>query len=85
MRGRHHEAVAGLGLEPLLHLVGDRRSGAHEAGALEERGPVAGQVGQGHRVSADVLLEVLHQTTDADTEPISSSVIGASMANPEKS
>ncbi len=67
--GGHGEAVARLGLDPLLHLVGHLGSGADEARALEQGGPVAGQVGQGHGLPPDVLLQVLHQAPDARDRP----------------
>ena len=53
--GGAREPVARLGLHPLLHLVGHLGAGADEARALEQGGPVAGQVGERHRVPADVL------------------------------
>src|SRR6476469_7406143 len=56
------EPIARVGREPLLHLVGHLRSGAHEARALKEGGAMSGQVGQGD-VVADVLTEVLDETT----------------------
>ncbi len=65
MGGGDDEAVAGVGLEPLLHLVGHLGAGPHEARALEQGGAMAGQVAQRHGVAADVLADVLHQPSDA--------------------
>ena len=63
--GGDDEAVARVALEPLLHLVGDLCSRTHEARSLEQRGPVTRQVGEGDRVSADVLPQVLDEPPDA--------------------
>src|SRR5690606_4390937 len=61
--GGDDEAVAGVALEPLLHLVGDLAGGADEAGALQQCGPVAGEVAEGDR-APDVLAQVLHEAPD---------------------
>ena len=39
--------------------------GPDEARALQQGGPVPGQVAQRHRVAADVRLDVLHEAPDA--------------------
>src|SRR6516162_5711768 len=54
VRRRDDEPVAGAAFEPRLHLVGDVLTGAHEARALQQRGPVASQVSEGHGPGADV-------------------------------
>src|SRR5258708_5676824 len=65
VRGGDDEAVARATVEPRLHLVGDVPAGADEAWPLQQGRPVAGEVGQGDRVAADMTPDVLHQTPDA--------------------
>src|SRR4029453_16015802 len=60
--GGDGEAVAGVALEPLLHLVHHLAGRAPEARPLQQRGPVAGQVPQRAR-AADWLAEVLPQAS----------------------
>ena len=85
VRRSDDEAVAGAAVEPGLHLVGDVGAGADEARALQERGPVPRQVAQ---VTVSVPMCALMFCTSPrmpDTDPISSSVMGASRSSPEKS
>src|ERR1700730_16364181 len=65
VRRRDDEAVARVALEPLLHLVGDLGPRPDEAGPLEERGPVTGEVAERDRLAPDVLPNVLYEAADA--------------------
>ena len=64
MCGGDDEAVTCVGAGPLLHLVSHLGSRPHETRTLEQRRPMAGQVGQGDRLSPDMRAEVLHEPSD---------------------
>ena len=66
MRGGDDETVARVAVEPLLHLVGHGGRRSDEPRPLQQRGAVAGEIGERDGV-ADVLAKVAAPTRECRT------------------
>jgi len=82
---RDNETVTRIGGEPLLHLVGNLATGTDEAWTLQQCGAMTRQVGQRHVSPPMWVRRFCTSPRMPETDPMSSSVIGASRRRCEKS
>ena len=65
MRNSPRRCSSGSTFEPVRHLVGNLLAGADEAGPLQQRRAMAGQIADGHGVATDMGAQVLYQSPNS--------------------